>query len=165
MWDSDQPAKAWTLKSLLKLWLKSAVVCAKREPISVMKCSARRPTPLAVIAFKLLRTGSSVNEVTAIFPLPRLTGVPALIGTWAECNGQVLSDAGSPLNGVTLPDLNGAQRFLRGASASGGMGGSDTLNLGGEISVDANLDATTTSGPRPRNPICRLCRAITKWCG
>src|SRR5436853_3279793 len=55
-----------------------------------------------------------------------LTGVPALIGTWAECNGQVLSDAGSPLNGVTLPDLNGAQRFLRGASASGGAGGSDT---------------------------------------
>lgn len=58
--------------------------------------------------------------------LKNFPGVPALSAQWAECNGQVLSDAGSPLNGQTLPDLNGEQRFLRGASASGGTGGSDT---------------------------------------
>ena len=83
-------------------------------------------------------------------------GVPALPSSWAECNGQVLSDAASPLNGHTLPDLNGQQRFLRGASASGGTGGSDTLNLGGEITVDSNLDANTTSAasaPQPDLPI------------
>jgi hypothetical protein len=58
-----------------------------------------------------------------------LPGVPALGNEFVECNGQVLSDAGSPLDGVTLPNLNGAsggaRRFLRGASASGGTGGAD----------------------------------------
>jgi hypothetical protein len=36
--------------------------------------------------------------------------VPALpaSGKWVECNGQVLADAGSPLNGQTIPNLNGA---------------------------------------------------------
>jgi hypothetical protein len=66
-----------------------------------------------------------------------VTGVPALIGTWAECNGQVLSDAGSPLNGQTLPDLNGEQRFLRGASASGGTGGADTHSHDVDLSSGA----------------------------
>src|SRR3954470_6066934 len=77
--------------------------------------------------------------------LKNFPGVPPLTAQWAECNGQVLSDPESPLNGQTLPNLNGEQRFLRGASVSGGTGGADTFNLGGEISVDANLDATTTS--------------------
>ncbi|HEY0551362.1 MAG TPA: hypothetical protein VGF13_17290, partial [Verrucomicrobiae bacterium] len=55
--------------------------------------------------------------------------MPALPGTWVECNGQVLNDPASPFHGQTMDDLNGAsgpQRFLRGASASGGTGGSDT---------------------------------------
>ena len=36
--------------------------------------------------------------------------VPALpaSGKWVECNGQVLADAGSALNGQTIPNLNGA---------------------------------------------------------
>jgi hypothetical protein len=57
-----------------------------------------------------------------------LPGVPALSGDWVECNGQVLNDAASPLDGITIPDLNGASgppRFLRGASASGGTGGAE----------------------------------------
>jgi hypothetical protein len=88
-----------------------------------------------------------------------LTGVPALIGTWAECNGQVLNDAQSPLNGQTLPDLNGAggpQRFLRGAAMSGGTGGGDSLNIPSEVPVDNNMDASTTtvvSGPQSDLPI------------
>ncbi len=59
-----------------------------------------------------------------------LSGVPALPANFVECNGQVLSDAGSPLNGITLPDpngvLSGVPQFLRGASTSGGTGGSET---------------------------------------
>ncbi len=66
-----------------------------------------------------------------------LTNVPALPGEYVECNGQVLSDAGSPLNGITLPDLNSAQRFLRGASASGGTGGADT-HTHGLMALDAD---------------------------
>ena len=62
--------------------------------------------------------------------LKTLSGIPALPNSWVECNGQVLSDAQSPLNGQTIPNLNGAsggtQRFLRGASASGGTGGTET---------------------------------------
>jgi len=45
---------------------------------------------------------------------------------WVECNGQVLSDADSPLNGLTMPNLNVTKRFLRGSSTSGTTGGSDT---------------------------------------
>ncbi len=65
-----------------------------------------------------------------------LGSVPALpaSGKWVECNGQVLSDAGSLLNGQTIPNLNGAaggadspgqsagvkaQMFLRGGTTSG----------------------------------------------
>jgi len=48
-----------------------------------------------------------------------LTGVPALPTGWVECNGQVLNDSSSPLNGQTLPNLNGDKRFLRGGQTSG----------------------------------------------
>ena len=76
-------------------------------------------------------------------------GVPALGANWVECNGQVLNDPDSPLDGQVIDDFNGAlggpPRFLRGALASGGMGGADSFNLGGEIAVDNNLDANTTS--------------------
>lgn len=55
------------------------------------------------------------------------SGVPSTISAfWVECNGQVLSDAESPLNGQTIPDLNGStgnKRFLRGSTTSGTTGG------------------------------------------
>lgn len=58
--------------------------------------------------------------------LKSFTGVPSLLSNdFVECNGQVLSDADSPLNGETIPDLNGAVgtglkgRFLRGHTESG----------------------------------------------
>src|SRR6185436_13167947 len=61
--------------------------------------------------------------------MKNLSGVPALPSEYVECNGQVLSDPTSPLNGVTIPNLNGEsggpKRFLRGASASGGTGGAE----------------------------------------
>jgi hypothetical protein len=59
-----------------------------------------------------------------------IAGVPLLTinNQFVECNGQVLSDAASPLNGQTMPDLNGAttKRFLRGGTASGATGGTET---------------------------------------
>jgi hypothetical protein len=58
-----------------------------------------------------------------------LSGVPALPTNFQECNGQVLNDASSPLNGATLPDLNGANRFLRGNSMSGATGGVEQVVL------------------------------------
>ncbi|HMV67289.1 MAG TPA: tail fiber protein [Myxococcota bacterium] len=50
-----------------------------------------------------------------------LAGTPSLPTGWAECNGQTLSDAASPYNGLALPDLNGGARFLRGSATSGTM--------------------------------------------
>jgi hypothetical protein len=44
---------------------------------------------------------------------------PALPNGWVEANGQVLVDLASPYHGRTLPDLNGAARFLRGGAISG----------------------------------------------
>lgn len=75
-----------------------------------------------------------------------LTGVPSLPSGWAECNGSVVSDTGSPLNGTTLPSLNsGTQRFLRGSTTSGTTGGSDihthTIASSGN---KANAGALTT---------------------
>ncbi len=54
------------------------------------------------------------------------TGVPALKEGFLECDGSVVNDPLSTLNGQTLPDLNGDNRFLRGDSTSGGTGGSET---------------------------------------
>jgi hypothetical protein len=91
--------------------------------------------------------------------LKSLSNVPALPGTWVECNGQLLNDPQSPVNGQTLPDLNGAggpQRFLRGAATSGGTGGGDMLTISSEVPVDNNMDASTTTvvaGPQSDLPI------------
>jgi microcystin-dependent protein len=58
------------------------------------------------------------------------TNTPALTDAWVECNGQVLSDADSPYNGQTIPNLNtGTYKILRGAATSGGTGGADTHTL------------------------------------
>jgi len=56
-------------------------------------------------------------------------GITQLSAYWTETAGGVLSDAESPLNGQTLPDLNTTQRFLRGSSTSGTTGGADTKDL------------------------------------
>jgi len=62
--------------------------------------------------------------------LKSLGGVtPALIPSFVECNGQVLADADSVYNGVTIPNLNasggGAKRFLMGSTSSGTTGGAN----------------------------------------
>jgi hypothetical protein len=72
--------------------------------------------------------------IGAVFAwLKTLTGTPQTLPTgWVECNGQTLSDASSPYNGGTIPNLNGSgaqtQRLLRGSTTSGSVGGSETHN-------------------------------------
>lgn len=65
-----------------------------------------------------------------VFWFKSLTGVPSLLPSFVECNGQVLADGDSPLNGQTIPNINGSgggtQKFLRGATTSGGTGGTET---------------------------------------
>lgn len=68
--------------------------------------------------------------IGSIIPwLKSYANTPALTENFVECNGQVLSDAESPYDGQTIPDLNGSNYFLRGNSTSGGTGGASTNNL------------------------------------
>jgi hypothetical protein len=72
--------------------------------------------------------------------LKTLSGCPSLPTDFVECNGQTLSDAGSPFNGQVIPNLNasggGNPCFLRGATLSGGTGGGETHTHGnGTLSV------------------------------
>ena len=85
--------------------------------------------------------------------MKNLPGVPALGSEFVECNGQVLIDASSPLDGITLPNLNGAAgatpKFLRGASTSGGEGGSEEhVHAMQEIDMDHGhtTGVSTSSG-------------------
>ena len=55
--------------------------------------------------------------------LKSFPNTPVLTAGWVECNGQILSDAESPYNGITLPNLNSTNYFLRGHSTSGSTGG------------------------------------------
>jgi len=79
-----------------------------------------------------------------------IPGVPGLPENFAECNGQVLNDPESPLDGQTIPDLNGENRFLRGNATSGGTGGEEKVTLTvdqmPEHSHDTKLYYRTTSG-------------------
>lgn len=93
-----------------------------------------------------------------------MPGVPALPGNFVECNGQVLADAESPLDGQTIPNLNGAGLFLRGASTSGSTGGSEThshtynssvmAQSGSDASVVENGSGTTDASHLP--PYCEV---------
>jgi hypothetical protein len=90
--------------------------------------------------------------IEAVYPVGCVTGylkslanVPALPGSWVECTGQIINDAGSPLNGANAPDLNGAQGgapcFLRGAMASGSTGGDEFHSHGLALNVNGGIGA------------------------
>jgi len=74
-----------------------------------------------------------------------LPGVPALLEGWVECNGQQLNDPDSPLNGINVRDLNGAQGgvpvFLRGATTSGGTGGAESHSHGLPLNINGGTVA------------------------
>ena len=57
--------------------------------------------------------GAVVGWQKNLFPAPSL---PA---NWVECNGQTINDSSSPLNGQTLPNLNGGSRILKGGFIAG----------------------------------------------
>ena len=91
-----------------------------------------------------------------------LPGVPNLAEGWVECDGAVLSDALSPLNGQTIPDLNDGI-FLEGQTTSGATGGaasnshihtvSDTAVASGAGALGISADTTSTpSIPENRPP-------------
>lgn len=66
-----------------------------------------------------------------------MSGVPGLPSEWVECNGQTISDATSPMNGQTVPNLNGQVYagskgyYLRGGSTSGNFNASTYMTGNG----------------------------------
>lgn len=81
-----------------------------------------------------------------------ITGVPTLLaqnmaGMFKECDGSVISDPDSPINGQTLPNMNGSNLFVRGATTSGGTGGSATANA---THVTNTTDTFGTTGGSER---------------
>lgn len=50
-----------------------------------------------------------------------LPGVSLPSGSWVPCSGQKIADSSSPLFGVSLPNLNGERRFLRGTNDATGV--------------------------------------------
>lgn len=86
-----------------------------------------------------------------------LAGTPGLPVGWLECNGQTISDAESPLNGQTLPNLNGtfttgasttssAGRFLRGTTGATGTLEADQSNSFAQVQM-VNSGTPNSLGP------------------
>ncbi|MAH49948.1 hypothetical protein CMI37_29285 [Candidatus Pacearchaeota archaeon] len=75
--------------------------------------------------------------------------VPELPDNWLECNGQTISDADSPINGMTLPNLHTAVeethgRFLRGQVEGGATGQTE----GSQIKAHIHNNQYGASGSR-----------------
>ena len=106
-------------------------------------------------ALKALIDGGSVPLGCVQAWMKNLSNTPALPPEWAECNGQVLSDLASLYDGVLLPDLNVQERFLRGNSVSGGLGGYDSfaVRTADNASVGAPFNAVTTDDSPGATPL------------
>jgi hypothetical protein len=94
----------------------------------------------AVSAWGIVPIGSIVAWTNNI------SGTPGLPAGWLECNGQLVADAESPLNGQTLPNLNGtfttgggttssAGRFLRGTTGTTGAIETDQSNSFAQVQM------------------------------
>lgn len=78
-------------------------------------------------------TGRGIIPVGAVMALAtNLTGVSVTTG-YALMDGSTISDTGSPMDGVVLPNINNSV-FLTGASAAGTTGGANSITL-----IEANL--------------------------
>jgi hypothetical protein len=75
-----------------------------------------------------------------------LPGVPALPANFVQCDGQVLSDASSPMNGQTIPNLNGLGHFLRGAAVSGTVQAQGTKRPTTPFTGTGTFTGNTTAG-------------------
>lgn len=113
-------------------------------------CSSGWPTQLVCFAGDAPARADEVNSnfkkvwdgtvpVGAIVAWHKTLGASTLPGSFVECSGQTINDVASPYNGLTIPDLNGSARFLRGGTSSGALqddafqGHKHTLNAGQTI--------------------------------
>lgn len=88
-----------------------------------------------------------------------MNGVPTLPDGWMECNGTIINDAASPMNGQNVPNLNGNTtsssgdasrgRFLRGSTTSGLFQNDQTNNL--QTIYSSTTNETNTSATLSEN--------------
>jgi len=78
-----------------------------------------------------------------------LSGSISLPSNWEECNGQLISDSDSVYDGVTLPNINGNNQFLRGSTTSGSSGGSVSANFDHDHTVTTVSTGTSGRDYRP----------------
>jgi len=102
----------------------------------------------------IIEAGAGIIPIGGIIAWCKsFSGVPSLetqeLQTlFVECDGSVLDDPDSPLDGQTIPDLNGANnRFLRGDSTSGGTGGNIVATANG----NTGYESTHTHGVGAHN--------------
>ena len=90
--------------------------------------------------------------IGAMIPwLKSFTSVPQTLPSgWVVCDGSVISDAESVLDGETLPDLNGNNQFVRGNTTSGGTGGVASVSHNHQWASDSggsfSLDIVSADG-------------------
>lgn len=83
-----------------------------------------------------LMNGAGIVPIGGIIAImPHLSGAYDTAATaaagldgWVRCNGQVISDSQSPMNGVTVPNINNSV-FLEGHTTSGTGGGANSVTL------------------------------------
>lgn len=65
---------------------------------------------------------------------------------WAEANGAALSDSESPVNGITLPDINNNSRFIRGSNTSGNTQANQNLIHTHTATISGSGEVVPSSG-------------------
>ncbi|MDP1920237.1 MAG: hypothetical protein Q8L14_28590 [Myxococcales bacterium] len=95
-------------------------------------CSSGWPTQLICFADDSPARAHEVNTnfkkvwegtvpVGTIVAWHKTLATTTLPSSWVECSGQTINDTASPYNNLTIPDLNGSGRFLRGSTSSGAL--------------------------------------------
>lgn len=88
--------------------------------------------------------------IGSIFAWAKSIGSLTLPDGFMECDGSTISDSESPLDGQTLPDLNGGNRFLRGHDTNNNTGGSTThfhtVDTGGVVSDSSSGGSSNGEG-------------------
>lgn len=82
--------------------------------------------------------------------LHALYGTPLPYG-WVACNGQVLVDADSPINGETIPDLNGEAATVIGAAAGLGTFVGANTNTISVANLPTNSFVSSSNGLHTHN--------------
>lgn len=94
-----------------------------------------------------------------------IAGCPAIPAEFQKCDGSVINDAESPMNGENTPNLNSStDRFLRGQDTSGGTGGSSTATASGTTG-SGTADGTTGATSLSTAQIPSHTHALYAWSG